>query len=64
MKHITRCLRAMRRRGATTFEVTQAANNAYVASMLTRVRRTVFSQSGCAEARSYYVDRRGQPSLV
>lgn len=64
MKHIQRCLRAMREQGANSFEVTQAAQDAYVQSMIARGRNSVFVRSACVGSRSYYFDGHGQPSLV
>lgn len=62
-RHITRCLRHARRRGATRVEVRAAAGERYFAEMLRRRERQVFWQAGCAGANSYYFDRHGDVPL-
>lgn len=64
MKHIARCLSAMRVRGATSFEVKAEAQDAYVSAMAARGKQSVFMRRSCAGSHSYYFDRHGQPSLV
>jgi cation diffusion facilitator CzcD-associated flavoprotein CzcO len=58
-RHIVRCLREARRRGATRVEVTREANAAYLADMLRRRPRQVFFQGTCSTANSYYFDAHG-----
>ena len=62
-RHILRCLRHARRRGATAVEVTEEANARYFAEMLHRRRHHVFWQASCAGANSYYFDRHGDAPL-
>lgn len=64
MQHIARCMRALRARGASSFEVTEQAYDGYVDAMVARGQQTVFMRSGCASSFSYYFDPHGQPSLV
>jgi cation diffusion facilitator CzcD-associated flavoprotein CzcO len=64
MKHIARCLGQMRVEGANSFEVLPEAQARYIAAMRARAPRTVFLQSSCGGANSYYFDRHGDPSLV
>lgn len=66
--HITRCLSAARRAGATRVEVTREANDRYFRAMLGRRKHQVFFQDSCALANSYYFDEHGdvpfRPSLT
>ncbi|MEA2172155.1 MAG: hypothetical protein QOF76_5455 [Solirubrobacteraceae bacterium] len=59
MRHITRCLKAARARGATAVEVTRAAHDRYFQSMLGRRHRQILTRGNCASANSYYFDDRG-----
>lgn len=54
-----RCLRRVRRDGATAVEISDHANRRYFEDMLARRRRQVFFQDSCATANSYYFDRHG-----
>lgn len=58
-RHVVRCLRHARRRGATRVEVKQEANDRYFAEMLSRRRHQIFWQDSCATANSYYFDAHG-----
>jgi cation diffusion facilitator CzcD-associated flavoprotein CzcO len=62
-RHIVRCLRHARDRGATLVEVTREANDRYFAEMLRRRGRQVFWQDSCALANSYYFDKHGDVPL-
>jgi len=64
MAHMARCLTEMRRRGATTFEVTEAAKDRYMATMRRRAADTVFSAGNCASANSYYFNQHGEATLL
>jgi hypothetical protein len=59
MRHITRCLRATRERGATRIEITPRANDQYFNTMLGRRHRQIFFNNNCATANSYYFDKHG-----
>jgi cation diffusion facilitator CzcD-associated flavoprotein CzcO len=62
-RHIVRCLRHARERGATQIEVTREANDRYFAEMLRRRGRQVFWSESCANANSYYFDSHGDVPL-
>ncbi len=62
-RHIVRCLRHARDRGATQVEVTEEANDRYFAEMLRRRGRQVFWQESCGLANSYYFDKHGDVPL-
>ena len=62
-RHIVRCLRHARERGATQVEVTREANDRYFAEMLRRRTRQVFWSESCANANSYYFDKHGDVPL-
>lgn len=64
MKHIARCMRELRARRASSFEVTLQAYDGYVDAMVARGQQTVFMRNSCASSFSYYFDPHGQPSLV
>jgi cation diffusion facilitator CzcD-associated flavoprotein CzcO len=59
MRHITRCLRRARQRGATRVEIKPDANARYWLSMLARRKNQIFFRDTCATANSYYFDRNG-----
>jgi cyclohexanone monooxygenase len=62
-RHIARCLGHAERAGATTVEVTGAANDRYFAEMLRRRKRQIFWQESCGLANSYYFDDHGDVPL-
>lgn len=64
MKHITRLVTAMRRRGATRFEVSDEANAAFLARMRANLDDTVFTLGSCATSRSYYFNQHGEATLL
>jgi cation diffusion facilitator CzcD-associated flavoprotein CzcO len=64
MTHMDRCLRELQRRKAQTFEVTQAANDAYTRDMRRRVGDSVFARGHCATANSYYYNPHGEAVLL
>lgn len=64
MSHMDRVLREARRRNATSFEVTEAAKDAYMATMRARAADTVFSTGNCATANSYYFNPHGEATLL
>ena len=63
LAHIMRCLDEARARGVTRVEVTRDAHERYMRHMWERADGTVFKNSSCASARSYYLDRHGDASL-
>lgn len=64
MKHMGRLFGELRRRGATTFEVTERANAAFLARVTERLGSSVFYGGDCASARSYYFDPHGEAALL
>ncbi|EWC58697.1 Cyclohexanone monooxygenase [Actinokineospora spheciospongiae] len=64
MKHMNRLFTEMKRRGATTFEVTDAANDAFLARMTDKLQDSVFYVGNCAPARSYYFNHHGEAALL
>jgi cation diffusion facilitator CzcD-associated flavoprotein CzcO len=64
MKHLERLLGEVRRRGATTFEVTDPANAAFLGWATERLGDSVFQLGSCATARSYYFNQHGEAALL
>jgi hypothetical protein len=64
MRHMARLFGEVRRRGATTFEVTQAANDDFLARMTDRIGDSVFVLGSCSTARSYYFNQHGEAALL
>ncbi len=64
MKHIDRLLTEVRRRGATTFEVRDPANEEFLGWVTERLDDSVFSLGQCATARSYYFNQHGEAALL
>jgi cation diffusion facilitator CzcD-associated flavoprotein CzcO len=59
VRHLTRCLREARKRGANYIEVKQAAHDRDFAKINRRRQSTVLFGGDCAQAHSYYFDARG-----
>lgn len=64
MKHMDRCIKAMREKQATTFEVKKVAMNNFVEKMKDRVDNSVFIQGHCATSNSYYFNQHGEATLL
>ncbi|WP_228771302.1 flavin-containing monooxygenase [Actinokineospora iranica] len=64
MAHMARLFGEMKRRGATTFEVTEAANDAFLDRMTTKLGDSVFYLGDCASSRSYYFNQHGEAALL
>ncbi len=64
MKHMDRLFRAMRTRGATTFEVDTLANARFLAEMTDKVGNSVFVLGQCETANSYYFNQHGEATLL
>ncbi len=64
MRHMTRLITAMRRQGATRFEVTEEANAAFLARMRENLDDSVFTLGSCSTARSYYFNQHGEATLL
>ncbi len=64
MRHMDRLFGEMKRRGATTFEVTEEANARYLDRMTHLIGDSVFMAGHCAGSRSYYFDPNGEAALL
>jgi cation diffusion facilitator CzcD-associated flavoprotein CzcO len=64
MKHMDRLFTAMRDRGATTFEVTEKANEEFLERMTEKVGSSVFALGQCQTANSYYFNQHGEATLL
>ena len=63
MRHMNRLFGELRRRKATTFEVTEEANVRFRDRMTRLLDSTVLRRGDCARARSYYFSRTGATLL-
>jgi hypothetical protein len=64
MRHMDRLFGEVKRRDATTFEITETANTRYLDRMTELIGDSVFIRGDCATSRSYYFDPRGEPNLL
>jgi cation diffusion facilitator CzcD-associated flavoprotein CzcO len=64
MAHLARLFGELDRRDATVFEVTQEANDAFLARMTRKLGDSVFYRGNCATARSYYFNPHGEAALL
>ncbi len=64
MRHMDRLLGEVKRRNATTFEVTEEANDRFMARMTKLLDNSVFYAGNCATSRSYYFSPSGEASLL
>lgn len=64
MRHLHRLLVELQRRRASTFEVTEEANAAFLDAMTDRVGRSIFTLGSCASANSYYFNQHGEATLL
>lgn len=64
MRHMDRLLGEVMRRGATTFEVTEEANDRFMERMTKLLDNSVFYAGNCATSRSYYFSPSGEASLL
>jgi cation diffusion facilitator CzcD-associated flavoprotein CzcO len=64
MRHMDRLLREVKRRGATTFEVTEDANTRYLDRMTELLGDSLWTIGNCATSRSYYFNPSGEPTLL
>ncbi|UXA15932.1 NAD(P)/FAD-dependent oxidoreductase [Mycobacterium sp. SMC-4] len=63
MRHMRRLFGELQRRGATTFEVTEAANARFLDEMLRLLDDSVFRLGDCATSRSYWFNGSGESPL-
>ncbi|WP_330229729.1 NAD(P)/FAD-dependent oxidoreductase [Nocardia sp. NBC_00508] len=64
MKHMGRLFGELRRRGETTFEVTDRANAEFLDRVTAKLGSSVFYGGDCATARSYYFNPHGEAALL
>jgi cation diffusion facilitator CzcD-associated flavoprotein CzcO len=64
MRHMNRLFGELHRRNATTFEVTEDANAAFLDRMTGLLDNSVFYGGDCATSRSYYFNNNGEASLL
>ena len=60
---ICQCIKRCEETGSKRVEVTQAAQDSYMAYMWRRAQGTVFQDTGCTGSNSYYQDQHGDASL-
>jgi cation diffusion facilitator CzcD-associated flavoprotein CzcO len=64
MRHIARLFGELRRREAQTFEVTEAANDAFLDRVTAKLSDSVFYVGRCETARSYYFNQHGEAAIL
>jgi len=64
MKHMGRLLKETIRRGETTFEVTERANEHFLDRVTEKLGSSVFYGGDCSTARSYYFNQHGEAALL
>jgi cation diffusion facilitator CzcD-associated flavoprotein CzcO len=64
MRLMDRLFTEVKRRGATTFEVTEQANTAFLDRMTELLGDSLFIIGNCSTARSYYFNPAGEPTLL
>jgi cation diffusion facilitator CzcD-associated flavoprotein CzcO len=64
MRHMDRLFGEVKRRGATTFEVTEEANARFLDRMTKLLDKSVFYRGNCATSRSYYFNHSGEAALL
>lgn len=64
MKHMGRLLKEFQRKDATTFEVSEKANEEFLARMTEKLGDSVFTLGSCATSRSYYFNQHGEATLL
>ena len=61
--HMMRCINRVEQQGKQMIEVKQPAHQAYQQYIRQRSAKTVFTDSACVAANSYYLDKHGNASL-
>ena len=64
MRHMSRLLREVQRRGATTFEVSEQANEQFLDRVTRKLGDSVFLLGSCSTARSYYFNQHGEAAIL
>ena len=63
LEHIMQCMDGAHERGVTRVEVQREAHERYMQHMWSRADGTIFKDSSCRTANSYYLDRHGDAAL-
>ncbi|GAB2978215.1 flavin-containing monooxygenase [Nocardioides montaniterrae] len=64
MKHMARLLAHLQAQDAATFEVTEEANDTFLARMRELLGDSVFELGDCSTSRSYYFNQHGEATLL
>ncbi len=64
MRHMRRLFGELRRRSATTFEVTESANQGFLDRVTARLGDSVFTLGSCSTANSYYFNQHGEAAIL
>ena len=64
MRHMNRLFREVQRRDASTFEVSEEANEQFLERVTRKLGDSVFSLGSCSTARSYYFNQHGDAALL
>jgi len=64
MRLMDRLFSEVKRRGAHTFEISEAANSRFLDAMTERIGDSVFVAGNCATSRSYYINPQGEATLL
>ena len=64
MRHMDKLFGEIKRRKATTFEITEEANTRYLDRMTELLGDSLFTVGNCASARSYYFNPAGEATLL
>lgn len=64
MTHIARLFGELKRKRASTFEVSEAANEAFLDRMTVLLGDSVFYNGNCGPARSYYFNQHGEAAVL
>jgi len=64
MKHMKRCLTAMQKRGASSFEIKKESQERFMEKMRDAYGSTVFVNGNCASSNSYYFNQHGESTML
>jgi cation diffusion facilitator CzcD-associated flavoprotein CzcO len=64
MRHMNRLFGELRRRGASTFEVSERANEQFLDRVTHKLGNSVFLLGSCATANSYYFNQHGEAAIL
>lgn len=63
-KHLVRCIKAAKKRGANYIEIKKSANDSNFQKVQSRTHLTIFKAGDCAASNSYYFDRHGDSPTI